>query len=217
MYCQLTHQGGGVYGLPVIRAFTRNEVIEIGGHTYKLSDLSEAQRQSAGFASWSEDQVNTSLYVPGAALETLTELGVVKSYPNQTYRPIADLKKDKKVSLASRRWSIANGGTTIGGNIFKTDDSSANEINTALAEITRGTLVPPIKFTSQYSGNFEMSEAQLKGVMAGIVAHRQKARAAEFAHTTAIDALATAAEVANYDYTADIVGSEWPVNPSNQV
>lgn len=126
---------------------------------------------------------------------------------------LAELKAQKRTALAAHRAAVAGSGTVIGGNVFKTDDGSANEIDTAIRQIERGLLTPPVKFTSQTSGNFQADQAALQAILNGIVAHRQAARAAEYAHAAAIAALATEAAVAAYDFTVNIVGSEWPTPP----
>jgi hypothetical protein len=213
-YCKLTETSPGVHGLPVVRKTMFDESVVLAGRSYRLSELTEAQRQGIGWATWSEEAVDTKIYVPGASVDALSASGVQRTYPNQTYRPLADLKKDKLALLALHRWVISNGGTTIGGNVFKTDDSSANEIDTALRQIERGLLTPPVKFTSSTSGNFQADQATLQTILNGIVGHRQAARAAEYAHAEAINALTTESAVVAYDYKANITGSAWPVNPT---
>lgn len=146
--------------------------------------------------------------ISGSTIEMVN--GVPTRVHSVTPYTLAELKAQKRAALAAHRAAVAGRGTVIGGNFFKTDDASANEIDTAIRQIERGLLTPPVKFTSQTSGNFQADQATLQAILNGIVAHRQAARAAEYAHAAAIAALATEAAVAAYDFTVNIVGAEWP-------
>ena len=227
MFCQLTQISAGVYGLPVTGTFTRDRTIPVSeqigidaqgqpireNKMRQLSVMSEAQRQSAGFATYAEDGVETLIYTHGAPTDVLSAAGVRRTYPSKTYRPAADLRKDKLAALAARRWAIASGGTLVNGVKFKTDDASYNELDTCIRQIERGQLTPPVRFTSGTSGNFLADQATLQGLLNAMTAHRQAARAAEYAHAVVLAGMTDPAAVAAYDVTLDAAGAPWPANP----
>lgn len=177
-----------------------------------LTLSTEAERLALGIKPTTVVKPDSLYYDVGAEIVDSSESTVAITYA-KTAKSIEVVRKQKLSDLAAHRWKVACGGTTINGNVFKTDDSSANEIDTALRQIERGQLTPPVKFTSSTSGNFLADQATLQAILNGIVTHRQKARAAEYAHTSAINALSTSEEVIAYDFKIDIVGSEWPTNP----
>lgn len=208
-YAQLTNGD-----LPVVRVQTRTPSAVFNGENRLISELTEAQRQSVDWATFSEVPMNDSNYLPGFHLDTLTNDGVTRTYPNSILRPLEDVRKAKLIDLAAHRYNVENGGMVWNATDVDTSDRAKLLLTGAFAQAngnpqyTKSWKVAPGHYAA-------LTNAQLKDLADAMDAHVTAAFRAEEAHSILLMALLTAADVVTYDFKADILGSEWPTNPVN--
>lgn len=211
-YCKLTETSPGMFGLPVVSAQTRTPSAVFNGEYRLISELTEAQRQGLGWATFNEVPMSDTNYLPGIHLDTFTAYGVTRTYPNPVIRPLADVRSMKLTALAAHRYAIENGGMVWSSVGVDTTDRTKLLLTGAFAQANGN---------PQYSKRWKvapgqyiaLTNAQLKALAQALDDHVTSAFKAEEAHATAIMAMAASAEVVAYDFKSNIVGSEWPANP----
>lgn len=229
MFVKLTDLGGGSFGLPVIGSPFRDNisVVDDEGNQYPRTIWklwTTAELNALGYAPFTEknfDQVNyrstgtTDMYADGEVTRThTTTLAKADVLKRRKLDKLKAYRKQKETGGAI--WSPDAGVTLYA---ISTDDESQRKTVGAKVHMD-STGKPDRKWTVVDSNGdkvrITVTKQEFKALGEAVGDHVDATYDAEEAHLAAINALTTSQEVYDYDFTQDIVDSEWPVNPSSE-
>lgn len=221
MFAELTDYGGGTFGLPVVDTFASPKGVQVNGVNYPASIFRpeadggrpDQELNDIGFARVSESVVSDNHDTTGFN-DALTNGVVVRTY-TVTLKPLDDLKARKVAAVLRHRSKIAAGGLTFSGKAIATDQQAMTEVGLIYSLLNNGGTFPggSIPWPTMDGNVMTATETQFKAFTKDAAGHFVKATKAAQAHLDAIDALTVKQAVVDHDETADIAGSEWPVNP----
>ena len=214
---------GGSFGLPVVDVFIDSVGVFLPNwpnakgsqQTKQIWKMwSDADLNTVGYARFSEVPVSDPDRVSTGTSDALNTGKVVRTHTSSFKTKLA-LKDIKKAAILERRRAVAAGGIVFATKNFATDAPAMNDINLIFNALNAGEsfLGNSIPWDTTDGEVLNATEAQFLSFSKAVAQHRIKATIAARAHITAVDALTTAQAIADYDITADIAGSEWPVNP----
>lgn len=175
---------------------------------------SDAELNAAGYARMTEVLPDENQVSTGTSDDFTS--GVVTRTHTTALKDIDELKAHEKRLIVDHRRKIAAGGIIFATKPLATDSHAMNDINLIFNAINAGEAFPggrKLPWDTMDGEVHEITKGLYLSFCKAVAQHRIACTIAAGAHVAAIDALATAQEVVDYDFTVDIVGSEWPVNP----
>lgn len=208
---------GSSWGLPVVdtKELGHGHATAYGKYPRTVDGMwTVAEQNAIGLAPFVEvDYDKATLAVTGFS-DDFTNGTVTRTYTTEFY-PIADLKFGKTTAADNKRVVVAKNGITHLGKPVGTDSTSLEDINLIFNMLNAGETFPgnSIPWPTLDGQVLNVTEAQFLGFAKAVAQHRVKTTKAYRAHIDAIAALSDAQTIVDYNVDADIVGSEWPVNP----
>tara|TARA_Y100000310_G_C20395927_1_gene675105 strand:+ start:98 stop:772 length:675 start_codon:yes stop_codon:yes gene_type:complete len=214
-------------GLPIVRVFNDNRGVFLpnwptadgSNQTSSIWKMwTDAELNAVGYARFTDVPITDPNMSQTAPVDDFTDGKVTRTYTG-VLRNVDVLKNKKKVDVLGHRRGVAAGGITFATKPFATDSSAMNDINLISNALNAGETFPggTIPWDTLDNDVLDANETQFLAFAKAVAAHRIKATKAAKAHTDAVEALTTSQEVVDYDLTADIVGSEWPENPVEEI
>lgn len=202
MYAKLTETTPGVWGLPVARivnnaGFQREKIYD-DNLQILVANLPAADQRSHGFFSFTENRVDLSVSIAGAAVDVLDGGQVTRTYPNAALKPDADLRAIMYERLGAERWRQETGGITVSSMNIPTAREDRGLIKHALDTIGDAPATMPFKVGP---GQFvDVNKATLQTIWNAVAAHVEHCFDQEQTHAAAI-ASATGQAILDYDIT----------------
>jgi hypothetical protein len=214
MWAQLTYDGvGQTYDLPVKRVIASAQAVTDGQGVQHPSTIfsrwSPAELLAIGWPPFREERFDQAHLKSTGVSDTITGSEMLRSHTTAP-RPVADLQALRRADILSQRDAVMHGGIVFAGRAWPSGAVTVDAVTLIATALTDGETLPAgFTWRDLTGAEVEVSEAQFKAFRNSLAAHFVKAAKNAADHAAAVDALADAQAVIDYDFSTG-----WPANPA---
>ena len=217
MWAQLTYDGvSQSYDLPVKRVIASAQAVTDGQGVQHPSSIfsrwTPSELLAIGWPPFRDAGFDAAQLKSTGATDQVAGSEVLRTHTTGP-RELGNLQALRRENILSRRHAAMHGGIVFAGRDWDSDPATVQTVNLIATALSDGEILPAgFTWRDLTGAEVTVDEAQFKAFRNALAAHFVSAAKNAADHLAAVDALADAQAVIDYDFTAG-----WPANPAPPV